>query len=122
MKKYLICAILFVLLLPLGAAEKKELRMVTSADFPPYEFYQGKKIVGIDADIIREIARRNGFELVIEDMKFDSIIAAIQSGKGDIAALDILIYFFVDFLKRLEIGGGVFVLGYGDMVQRFTAL
>lgn len=86
MKKYLICAILFVLLLPLGAAEKKELRMVTSADFPPYEFYQGKKIVGIDADIIREIARRNGFELVIEDMKFDSIIAAIQSGKGDIAA------------------------------------
>ena len=60
--------------------------MVTSADFPPYEFYQGKKIVGIDADIIREIARRNGFELVIEDMKFDSIIAAIQSGKGDIAA------------------------------------
>ncbi|MBE6356240.1 MAG: transporter substrate-binding domain-containing protein [Lentisphaerae bacterium] len=86
MKKYVVFAILFALLLPLASAEKNVLRMVTSADFPPYEFYSGSKIVGIDADIIREIAKRNDHELVIEDMKFDSIIAAIQSGKGDIAA------------------------------------
>ncbi|MBE6390107.1 MAG: transporter substrate-binding domain-containing protein [Lentisphaerae bacterium] len=63
-----------------------ELRMVTAANFPPYEFYSGKEIVGIDADIMREIAARNGLKLIIEDMKFDSIIAAVQSGKGDVAA------------------------------------
>ena len=38
--------------------ERSKLIMVTNATFPPYEFYQGERIVGIDADMVREIARR----------------------------------------------------------------
>ena len=67
------------------AAEGKEvLVMATNAEFPPYEFYEGQEIVGIDAEIAAVIAEKLGYELKIEDMAFDSIIAAVDSGKADI--------------------------------------
>lgn len=72
-------------------AERGKLIMVTNATFPPYEFYQGSRIVGIDADMVREIAKRNNLELVIEDMAFDSVIAAVQTGKADVAASGITV-------------------------------
>jgi len=60
--------------------------MGTNAAFPPYEYYEGQKIVGIDADMMQAVADRLGMELKIEDMEFDSIIAAVQSGKADVGA------------------------------------
>lgn len=72
-------------------AQTKTLRMVTEATFPPYEYRENGRIIGIDPDVVREIARRNGYALVIEDMPFNSIIAAVQSGKADIAASGITI-------------------------------
>lgn len=60
--------------------------MATNAHFPPYETYgsDGKTVVGIDADIAQAIADKLGKELKIEDMEFDSIISAVNSGKADI--------------------------------------
>lgn len=71
--------------------ERTKLIMVTNATFPPYEFYQGNQIVGIDVDLVREIALRNNLELIIEDMAFDSVIAAVQTGKADVAASGITV-------------------------------
>ena len=62
---------------------KEVLVMATNAEFPPYEFYEGQEIVGIDAEIAAAIAEKLGYELKIEDMAFDSIIAAVSSGKAD---------------------------------------
>ena len=72
------------------AAESKEaaggkLVMATNAEFPPYEFHDGDKIVGIDAEIAQAIADELGMELEIEDVAFDSIIPEIVSGKADMA-------------------------------------
>lgn len=67
--------------------EKKDdnkLVMATNAEFPPYEYREGDDIVGIDADMAAAVAEELGMELEIEDMAFDSIIPAIQSGKADI--------------------------------------
>lgn len=61
-----------------------KLVMATNAAFEPYEFYEGEKIVGIDADMAQAICDKLGYELVIEDMEFDAIINAVQSGKADI--------------------------------------
>ena len=61
-----------------------KLIMATNATFPPYEFYDGGEIVGIDAEIAAEVASRLGLELEIQDVAFDSIIAGVQSGKYDI--------------------------------------
>lgn len=62
---------------------KEVLVMATNAEFPPYEFYEGQEIVGIDAEIAAAVAEKLGCELKIEDMAFDSIIAAVSSGKAD---------------------------------------
>ena len=60
--------------------------MATNAEFPPYEYWEGEKVVGIDAEIAEAIAEELGMELKIEDMAFDSIITAVTSGKADIGA------------------------------------
>ena len=65
-------------------AVEGSLTMATNAQFPPYEFYDGDKIVGIDAEIAGAIAEKLGLELIIEDMEFDSIIEAVKAGKADI--------------------------------------
>ncbi len=87
--KYLRLLILPLLLMMLcGCKEQKKqkLVMVTNAEFPPYEYIEGQKIVGIDPEIVGRIAERLGCELEIHNMNFDSVIAAVQSGKADIAA------------------------------------
>ena len=58
--------------------------MATNAAFEPYEYYEGGAIVGIDVDMAQAVADILGYELQIEDMEFDSIITAVQSGKADI--------------------------------------
>lgn len=60
--------------------------MATNAAFEPYEYYSNNEIVGIDAEIAKAICDKLGYELVIEDMEFDSIITAVQSGKADFGA------------------------------------
>lgn len=61
-----------------------KLIMATNAEFPPYEYHEGGKIVGIDAEIAAAIAEKLGLELQISDMEFGSIIAAVQTGRADI--------------------------------------
>ena len=60
-----------------------ELHMATNAFFEPYEYYENEKIVGIDAEIAEAVCDKLGYTLVIDDMDFDSIITAVQSGKAD---------------------------------------
>ena len=65
------------------AEEKKVLTMATNAEFPPYEYYEGDKVVGIDAEVAALIADKLGMELKIVDVAFDSIIPGVQAGKYD---------------------------------------
>lgn len=69
-------------------SDSNTLVMATNAEFPPYEYHENDadgndQIVGIDAEIAQAIADKLGMKLDIEDMEFDSIIAAVQSGKAD---------------------------------------
>ena len=50
------------------------------------EMGEGDEIVGIDADIAQAICDKLGYELEIDDMEFDAILAAVQSGKADFGA------------------------------------
>lgn len=62
------------------------LTMATNAQFEPYEYYDGTDITGIDVDIAQAICDILGYDLQVEDMEFDSIISAVQSGKADFGA------------------------------------
>ena len=64
--------------------DKGTLVMATNAEFPPYESKENDKVVGIDADMMQAVCDKLGYELKIDDMAFDSIISAVQSGKADV--------------------------------------
>lgn len=92
MKKFLkvVSIVLVIALVGVFAAcggdkteEKTVLTMATNAEFPPYEYVEEGKIIGIDAEIAALIADKLGMELQIVDVAFDSIIPGVQSGKYD---------------------------------------
>ena len=62
------------------------LTMATNAEFEPWEYKEGTDIVGIDADISQAICDKLGYELKIEDMAFETILASVNSGKADFGA------------------------------------
>ena len=66
-----------------GENEKPKLTLATSADFPPYEYIEGDQYAGIDIEIAQAIADKLGYELVVENMDFDSVITSVGSGKAD---------------------------------------
>ena len=65
---------------------KEKLIMATEAGFAPYEFYDGKEIVGVDVEIAKKIAEKAGKELEIKDTDFDSLINEVKTGKADFVA------------------------------------
>lgn len=66
-----------------STAASGKLTMATEATFPPYEYYDGDAIVGIDVEVAQAIAAKLGMELEVTDIAFDSIIPGIQTGKYD---------------------------------------
>ena len=95
MKKLLAILMAAVMVLSFAACGEKAgddvLTMATSADFEPYEYYENDKIVGIDIDIMNAVCEKIGMKLQPEDMSFDSVIGAAQTGKADIAMSGITI-------------------------------
>lgn len=65
--------------------EAKELTLVTSGDYPPFEFVKSGAIVGLDIDIAKSIAQYLGVTLKIEDIGFSNIIPALNAGRADFA-------------------------------------
>lgn len=60
--------------------------MGTNAGFKPFEYIDNKEIVGFDVDLVREIAKSMGKELRVEDMSFDGLLSALDSGQIDLVA------------------------------------
>ncbi len=63
--------------------DKPNLVMATNAEFPPYEYIDGDMYYGIDVEVAQIIADKLGYDLVIENVAFDSIIPGVQAGKYD---------------------------------------
>ena len=59
--------------------------MGTNATFKPFEYKDGDTVVGFDVDLAEEIAKSLGAELKIEDMSFDGLLPALESGQIDLA-------------------------------------
>ena len=92
MKKYLALLLAAIMALSLAACASTskteetasaKLTMATEATFPPYEYYDGDAIVGIDVEVAQAIAEKLGMEMEVTDIAFDSIIPGIQTGKYD---------------------------------------
>ena len=64
---------------------RKELVMVTNAEFPPYESkLDSGDIVGIDVDIMKAVCDKLGRRLEITDTAFDSVVANVERKMADV--------------------------------------
>lgn len=92
MKKiYQLMIVLMIILVSVGAvfaqAETKTYIVGTSADYPPFEWIDSNgNYVGLDMDLMKVIAVREGYKIEFRDIGFDSLIPALQAGKVDIVA------------------------------------
>lgn len=57
----------------------------------PFAYIKNNEIVGYDIDVINYIGNRLGYEIKIVEMAFDGMIAAISSGKVDMAGCSIIV-------------------------------
>lgn len=69
---------------PTGAEKENYLVVATNAYFPPFEYYNGNKLTGVDMKIASLLAEKLNKTLYINDMEFDSIINSVKNGESDI--------------------------------------
>ena len=64
---------------------KDQIVVATNAAFEPFEYTEGDKYLGIDMEIAKLLADKLGKELVINNMKFESVCTSVGQHKCDIA-------------------------------------
>lgn len=69
---------------PTGDDRANYLVVATNAYFPPFEYYEGNKLTGVDMKIAALLAEKLGKTLFIYDMEFDSVIISVKNGDSDI--------------------------------------
>ena len=103
-----------------------KLTMATNAFFEPYEYYEGDKIVGIDAEIAEAIANKLGLELVIDNMEFNSIITAVATGAADFGLAGLTVTderkLEVDFSTSYAKGVQVIIVKEGSAITSYDDL
>ena len=106
--------------------EKEKLVMGTNAAFPPYEYYDGDEIVGIDAEIAALIAEKLDMELEITDMDFNGIISAVQNGVVDIGLAGMTVtdkrLESVNFSDTYAVGVQVVIVKEGSDIKKIEDL
>lgn len=79
--KKIIMTFLFIILTVSSFAKK--LYVGTNAEFPPYEYLEGNKIVGFDVELMELLGEKIGYTIVWRNMTFDGLIPALQTDKID---------------------------------------
>ena len=69
-----------------GIRKDGTLVVATSPDFPPFEYLEDGKVVGIEVDILNAVCKELGVALEIQQMDFDSVIPGVQAGKFTLGA------------------------------------
>lgn len=92
-------------------ATKGTLTMATEAAYPPMNYYRNNEIVGMEVDIAARFCESAGYGLKIDNMNFDGILPAVQSGKADFALSGVTITDerkeSVEFSEPYYVGGTV---------------
>jgi polar amino acid transport system substrate-binding protein len=64
---------------------KKDGKIIAASEgaFPPFNFFEGKKLVGFEIDVGEEIARRLGVQVEWKALAFDALLAGLQADRWD---------------------------------------
>ena len=85
-KVFKVCGVLLTMFMFLacGKEEKKTIYVGTNAEFKPYEYLEGDKIVGFDIELMEAMGKEMGYEIKWNNMTFDGLLPALQSKKIDV--------------------------------------
>ena len=72
-------------------AQKGVIKFATVSGSAPFAYVKNNKIVGYDIDVINYIGYKLGYEIEIVELAFEGMIAAIASGKVDVAGCSIIV-------------------------------
>ncbi|NBH02471.1 ABC transporter substrate-binding protein [Amycolatopsis sp. SID8362] len=67
-------------------AGTKTLRVGTLSDAPPSIYLENGRFTGYDNELLRDIAKREGFEVEFVGTEFSSLLAGVATGKFDIGS------------------------------------
>ena len=67
-------------------AEKGTLTFAAEGNYPPFNYYKGTKLAGIDIELAVKFCKAYGYGLEVQIMAFDAMIPAAHSGKIDFAS------------------------------------
>lgn len=68
------------------------LYVATNAEFPPFEYTDGREIVGFDVDFLDALAKDMGYKgVVFKHMDFETVILNVQNGQYDCGAAGLTI-------------------------------
>ena len=86
-KKIAALAAVLSLCTSFGAAALETLRVGSLTVYPPFEYLDSStgRYEGFDMDLIREVGKREGFQIEIVSMSLDGLIPALMSGNIDAA-------------------------------------
>lgn len=66
-----------------ASPKKKTYIIYSDSAFAPFEFKSGNQYIGIDMDLIRAIAKQQGFDVVIQNGEFDAALNSVKTGQAD---------------------------------------
>lgn len=61
--------------------QKADYVVETNAFFAPFEYYEDRKIVGVDIDIVNRVAEKMNKNIQVQNVEFDVIIDNVEAGK-----------------------------------------
>ncbi|MGI6547257.1 MAG: substrate-binding periplasmic protein [Bacillota bacterium] len=68
-----------------GVQQRGVLRIVTTADYPPFEYLEQGQLRGFDIDLVQEVALRLGVTAEIQDVPFEKLLNFLEGGEADLA-------------------------------------
>lgn len=75
-----------------GASEGKEpIKVVTEAGFMPFSYLDKGELVGFDIELIDAVLKEAGIEYTIENVGWESMLAAVQNKDADLAIAGITV-------------------------------
>ena len=82
---------LLMALCTLSALAEDTIILATNPEYPPFEYVEGDNTVGYDIDLFDAIAKKAGFNYVIEVMDFDAVISSVAANPNTVGVSGISI-------------------------------
>jgi polar amino acid transport system substrate-binding protein len=92
--------------------------VATNAYFPPFEYYEGDKLTGIDIQVASLLAEKMGKTLYVDDIEFDAVFTSVQAGLADVGMAGITVnptrQLTFDFSKEYYTSSQVLIVKEND--------